>query len=356
MKSFVDMDHTFAGQPARLGVLLQRVDVGRGREELFTDQLPELLSALAEQTRVASIRASNAIEGIEVDEARAERLAGGARFRNRSEREFAGYRDAIDGLMRAEPEPISVPLLLHLHREIFRHVDGHGGEFKRDDNEIVSYESGRRKLIFQPVSKEETPFVTTELVARYLEAQRSQAAHSLVLLGAFVLDLLAIHPVADGNGRLARLATTHELVQLSYGVARYVSIEQQIFETKNAYYASLAESQRDWHDGRHTIWPWLEYFVGTLAETYERFEARVAAARGDEAANKQERVRAYVLHHAPQRFTINDVRKAVPGTSDQTIRLVLNDLKAAEQIKPEGTGRGAGWRRQVTPVTATNAE
>lgn len=65
-----------------------------------------------------------------------------------------------------------------------------------------------------------------ELVARYLGAQRQQVAHPLVLLAAFVLDLLAIHPVADGNGRLARLVTTHELLNLGYGAARYVSLEQ----------------------------------------------------------------------------------------------------------------------------------
>jgi Fic family protein len=347
MKSFVDIDATFSAQPARMGVLLQRVDVGRGREELFTDQLPELLSALAEQTRVASIRASNAIEGINVDADRAERLAGGARFRNRSEREFAGYRDAIDGLMRADPEPLSVPLLLHLHREIFRHVEGHGGDFKRDDNEIVSYESGRRELIFRPVSKDDAPFMTAELVDRYRDAQRRQVAHPVVLLAAFILDLLAIHPVADGNGRLARLATTHELLQLGYGVARYVSVEQQIFETKNAYYAALAESQRNWHGTGHDIWPWTEYLVGILAETYGRFEARVAAVRGDDGASKQERIRVHIRQHASERFTISDVRRAVPGISDQTIRLVLSELKAAGEISPEGSGRGAGWRREL---------
>jgi Fic family protein len=345
MKSFVDIERTFSGQPARLGPLLQRVDVGRGREELFRDQLPELLRALADNARVASIRASNAIEGVEVDDERAERLAGGARFRNRNEREFAGYRDAVDELMAAEPEPITVPLILHYHRQIFQHVDGRGGNFKSDDNAIVSYETGRRRVVFEPVSARETPFVTAELVDRYLAAQAGAAAHPLVLLSAFVLDLLAIHPVADGNGRVARLVTSRELLALGYGVARYVSIEQQIFETKHGYYAALYESQRDWHEGEHTIWPWAEYLVGALADTYQRFEERVAAERGAKGANKQERVRAYVLHHAASRFTIADIRRALPGTSDQTIRLVLAECREAGAIRAEGTGRGAGWVR-----------
>ena len=345
MKSFVDIERTFSGQPARLGPLLQRVDVGRGREELFRDQLPELLRALAENARVAWIRASNAIEGVEVDDERAERLAGGARFRNRNEREFAGYRDAVDELMRAEPEPISVPLILHYHRQIFQHVDGRGGSFKSEDNAIVSYEGGHRHVVFEPVSARETPFMTTELVARYLDAQQSQAAHPLVLLAAFILDLLAIHPVADGNGRVARLVTACELLQLGYGVARYVSIEQQIFETKNGYYAALYESQREWHEGEHTIWPWTEYLASALAETYRRFEDRVVAERGAKGTSKQDRVRAYILQQAASRFTIADIRKAVPGTSDQTIRLVLNACRDAGQIRAEGTGRSAVWVR-----------
>lgn len=57
-----------------------------------------------------------------------------------------------------------------------------------------------------------------------------------MLVGACILDVLAIHPVADGNGRLARLMTTYELISQGYGVARYVSLEQRIYDSKNTYY------------------------------------------------------------------------------------------------------------------------
>jgi len=40
---------------------------------------------------------------------------------------------------------------------------------------------------------------------------------------------------------MARLATTHELLRLGYGVARYVSVEQRIYESKNAYYRALEQ-------------------------------------------------------------------------------------------------------------------
>lgn len=353
MQSFRDVDRTFAGQPARLGNRLARLDVGRGREEMFRDQLPELLRTLAEETRVASITASNAIEGVVVDPARAEVLAAPGverRFRNRNEREFAGYRDAIDQIMHAEHlEPVSLPYMLHLHRELFRYTDEPAGQLKTESNQIGSYEHGHLEIVFEPPPPNRTEYLLRELVARYDAATREEVAHPVMLVGAFVLDFLAIHPVKDGNGRLARLLTTHLLLQRGYGVMRFVSVEQRIFDTKWSYYAALRESQVGWHEGEHQIWPWLTYLVGILGEAYDDFEARVSARRDLAGMSKQARVREYVLRHAAETIRMREIRRALPGVSDQTIRLVLGQLRAEGLIglDPEigARGRQAAWRR-----------
>jgi Fic family protein len=345
--SFIDIDKSFAGQPRELGAVLARIDTGKGREQRFEDQLPELLEQLSEHARIASITASNAIEGVVLSSDRAQRIAEGARrYRNRNEREFAGYRDAIDELMRLDAyEPLSVPFVLHLHRLLFHHADGRGGHLKTDQNLIVSYESGRREIVFTPPPPKDTEFLLTELLSRYDEAKREARTHPLVLIGALILDFLAIHPVADGNGRLARLITTHELLSQGYGVARYVSIEQRVDESKNGYYGSLHESQRDWHGGAHTIWPWASYLARVLADVYDDFEQRVAAAAGENIGNKQERVRNYILRQAPQEFRRRDIERALPGISPATIRLVLAELRDAQKIRPQGSGPGARWHR-----------
>ncbi len=114
-------------------------------------------------------------------------------------------------------EPLTIPFVLHLHRLLFNHADGNGGHLKTDQNLIVSYESGRREVVFTPPPPEETEFLLGELLVRYEDAKREGRTHPLVLIGALILDFLAIHPVADGNGRLARLLTTYEM--LSRGTA-----------------------------------------------------------------------------------------------------------------------------------------
>jgi Fic family protein len=350
MHSFIDLDRTFGDQPRELGAILARVDTARGSERLFEDQRPELLTRLSHDARIESITASNAIEGVVVDSARAERIAdAGPRLRNRNEKEFAGYRDAIDTLMRADgQEPLTVPLLLHLHRLLFHHSGGRGGHLKSEENLIVSYESGRREIVFEPPPPDETEFLLTELLARYEEAKRTGDTHPLVLICALILDLLAIHPVADGNGRLARLTTTHEMLACGYGVARYVSIEQRIYESKHSYYAALYESQRGWRERQHTIWPWTTYLARVVADSYDDFERQIAAA-GEPSGSKQDQVRHYILEEAPPMFSRRQVERALPGISQATIRLVLNELRDDGQIAVEGQGPSAKWRVNSPP-------
>jgi len=349
MKSFQNPDRSFAEMPPSLGLLMKKVDQGSGRQQLYEDQVPELLRRLARQTKVESITASNAIEGVEVDPNRAEALAGQdrPRFRNRSEKEFAGYADALDGLMREDRlATLTVPRLLDLHRKMLAHTDTDGGRLKQEDNLIADREpDGTTRIVFRPPPSRETEGLLSGLCSGYGYTLEQGLVHPLIALSAFVLDLLAIHPVPDGNGRMARLATTHELLRIDYAVARYVSVEQRIYESKNAYYTALEQSQRGWHQGEHSIWPWTEYLVRVLAEAYEDFENRVAAGRGTESGGKQDRIRRWALHEAPTEFRISDVRRALPGVSDPTIRLALRALRDEGLLAAESVGRGARWHR-----------
>ena len=346
MRSFADVDALIGMVPAGVVTHLSVVDAGRGSEALYADQLPGLLKELADAARVESVIASSAIEGIVVEPARAERIVRGAdqRLRVRNEKELAGYRDALDYLFQNDPGELSVGLVLHLHRLLFGRTSGGGGQFKTVDNLVVDrHADGTSSVRFVPTSHQDTPFFMSELVDRYRAEQGAGNHHQALLVGLFALDFLTIHPFVDGNGRLSRLLSTRLLSEVGYAVGRYVSLEGLIYERRDAYYDALATATAGWQDGAHDPWPWLRFFVEVIADAYETFAARAADQRS--AITKQDRVRNYVLNHAGASFEMADVRRAVPGVSDQTVRLVLRELKNAGVVHPSGVGRGTKWVR-----------
>lgn len=347
MRSLGALEALIGQVPAGVVSMLRTIDVGRGSEALYRDQLPGVLQALADRARVASITASSAIEGVVVPSSqRADRIIQrhSGPLRTRSEQELAGYRDALDYLFQQDWRPLNVGLLLHLHRLLFAHTPGGGGRFKAHDNLVVDRAAdGSVVERFSPVAAADTEFYVHELIDRYRAESTKDLHHPVLLVGLFVLDLLVIHPFEDGNGRVARAITNALLADAGYSVVRYVSLEQAIADTADAYYQALLDSTHGWHDGATDPWPWLTYFVDLLAGTYRLFAAGAAAERTP--GTKQDRVREYVLRHAADIFRVSDIRAALPGVSDPTIRIVLDRLRRDGLIIPDGVGRAAVWRR-----------
>jgi fido (protein-threonine AMPylation protein) len=347
VRSFADLSALIGMVPSRVVTQLSAIDFGRGSEALYRDQMPGLLIELADRARVLSITASSAIEGVVVADAdRARRIIDrrATALRNRSEQELAGYRDAQDYLVREDWRPLNAGLILHLHRLLFTLTVMPGGAFKTEDNLVVDRSpDGLTTVRFKPVPAASTPFAVDDLINCYEEAVAAGEHHPVLLSGLFILDLLVIHPFEDGNGRVARLLTGALLGEHGYTVGRYVSLEQAIAESADAYYQALLDSTHGWHEGTADPWPWLNYFTSLLAGTYAVFAGRAAAARTP--GTKQERVREHILRHAPATFRLADIRTAMPGVSDQTIRLVREQLRSEGRVRADGTGRSATWTR-----------
>ena len=75
MRSFAGLDALIGLVPAQIVTRLSAIDFGRGSEALYRDQMPGLLTELADRARVLSITASSAIARVVVADAdRARRI------------------------------------------------------------------------------------------------------------------------------------------------------------------------------------------------------------------------------------------------------------------------------------------
>jgi Fic family protein len=291
----------------------------RGKQDLWIRQKPEVLAVLREQAIVQSAESSNRIEGVTVAADRLRPLVlGRARPRDRSEEELAGYRAALDWIFSRKGAIAIAP-----------------------DNEIIEILAhGGRSVRFVPVTAKKTPAAVEMLCRSYRAACDEEKIPPLLIVATFVFDLLCIHPFRDGNGRVSRLATSLLLQSHGFEVARYISLERLVEESKEEYYRVLKLCSQEWHKGKNEIVPWWNYFLGVVRSGYKEFQRQVESVVARPA--KSDLVRQAVLDPV-ERFTLADMAAQLPAASPQLIKKVLAEMKNAGRVRLTGRGRGARW-------------
>jgi Fic family protein len=326
--------------------LLTDIAEAKGRQDLHARQSPQVLRALREQALVQSAESSNRIEGVTVEPSRLRPLVvGNAHPRDRSEVEVQNYRRALDLVHARAAELAVTPDVLRLLHRTAQEGAGDAGEWKRVNNDIVELRPGQAPRVrFRPVAAGETPAAVEELCLSYRHALDQEKVPPLIAVAALVLDFLCIHPFRDGNGRVSRLLTLLTLYQQGYVVGRYISLERLIEESREDYYEVLRRSSEGWHDGRHDLLPWLNYFLAILYRAYKTFEDRAGEGRSPRGAKTS--LVETAIDRFPGPFGLRDLEHACPGVSRDMIRRVLRDLQKAGKVECLGRGRGARWRKK----------
>ena len=285
---------------------------------------------LEDIARVASVKYSNAIEGIYTTDERIEEMVlRGGTPRNHSEKEIAGYKEVLDRI-HSQHESIAFDreTILSIHGPLSS--DGSDGRsFKDRDNAIISVDSqGKRHITYEPVPASETEEHMEQLILAYDELS-TQGYEPLLYIPCIILDFLCIHPFTDGNGRTSRLLTVLLLHKEGIDVCRYISMDEHIAATKDRYYRALEESSFGWRENRWSYFPFIRYFLQTLLECYIDLDTRFSIVDGRKLDRKQ---------------TVEDViRKSIVPVSKAQIKAVLKDVsvytieKSLKQLLADGT-------------------
>ena len=307
------------------------------------------LTHLIEIARIQSTEASNRIEGIYTSDERLQKLVKAKTTpRNRSEKEIAGYRDVLATIHSShEYIPVKPGMILQLHRDLYKFSGmSFGGSYKTADNVISEEDShGNKHIRFHPVPAWETPEAMEQLCRAYNDLCSSGQYDPLLMIPVFILDVLCIHPFNDGNGRMSRLLTLLLLYRAGYHVGKYISIEQLIERTKDAYYDCLQESSCDWHEAENDYAPFVTYQLGVILAAYREFSDRVKVV--SESTRKPNRVRDIIQGHLGK-ITKAEIMAQCPDVSQTTVQRALNELVKGGEIIKLGGGRYTSytWNRE----------
>lgn len=327
--------------------LVAQIHEYKGKQALFLKQKPATLEKLVEIAKIQSTEASNKIEGIVTTAVRIKQLCDQKTTpRNRDEEEISGYRDALSLIHESyEYIPIKSSYILQLHQVLYRYSQrGIGGRFKNTQNYITEIkESGEQIVRFMPLDPFETPTAIEKMCESFNRETDACEIDPLILIPAFIVDFLCVHPFNDGNGRMSRLLTTLLLYRAGYVVGKYVSLESKIEKTKESYYKALEKSDINWNRGENDITPFIKYILGTVLAAYRDFEQRVILV--EDKASAIDLVRNAV-NNTIGKFTKSDIMELVPSVGKTSVENSLKILIEEGVIGRDGKGKATFYFRK----------
>ena len=317
-----------------------------GKQEMYLKQRPEQLEKLVEIAKIQSTEASNAIEGIVTTNTRIKQLVTEKTTpKNKNEQEIAGYRDVLNIIHESfDAIQITKNYILQLHKILYSHMNNPiAGKTKTVQNYIsATYPDGHVETLFTPLSPTDTPIALENICTEYNRVIGNMEVEPLIAIPTFIHDFLCIHPFNDGNGRMSRLLTTLLLYRCGFYVGKYISLEAKIAKNKDLYYASLNDSQDNWHDGNDNKVPFIKYILGTILSAYKDFEERFNLIETKKSALEIVREATYIKIG---KFTKQDIKELCPSLSISSIEGALRKLIALGEINRVGNGKNICYYR-----------
>ena len=150
----------------------------------------------------------------------------------------------------------------------------------------------------------------------------------------------------DGNGRMSRLLTLLLLYRNDYVVGKYISIEKQISETKEAYYQALAQADLGWHEGTNDPKPFIKYMLGIILKCYREFEDRLTISeKSGKRSTSYDVVKTYV-NNTIGTFTKKNAMENCPSLGSSSVESALKKLVEEGAIIRKGKGRASHYVRK----------
>jgi len=251
-------------------------------------------------------------------------------------------------------QPLSCERLFAWHAAMFptgrsgmhRIVVGAWCEDSKGPMQVVSGPIGREKLHFQAPSADRLAGEMRDFIDW---ANREDGVDMVLRAAVAHLWFVTIHPLDDGNGRIARAIADWALARSENSSQRFYSMSAQIRLERNAYYEILEHTQK----GRLDITEWMAWFLdcldraiaateNTLADVFRkaRFWERAAGKKINE---RQRLMLAKLLDGFEGKLTSTKWAKITKSSQDTAHRDIQGLIDQGLLIKDSGGGRSTSY-------------
>ncbi len=288
----------------RLAKILMAIERFQGTFQARGRLNKKFITELKKTTIITSSGSSTRIEGAILTDAQIKEFVSKgckiSKMSSRSEREVAGYVKALTYIYENYTElEVTEKNIRELHQILTSELttdqlpNKQRGVYKDITNHVVekNLETGDETIWFKTTPPGPmTNVAMKDLITEYAHQKNLNDFPPIILVSAFVVHFLAIHPFRDGNGRLSRLISAWLLLKWGYSWMQFSSHEKVIEDNKENYYLSLHETQSTLQFKKVSYERWFIFFANTLLIQTQIVESLLKKESPVSTMNKNEQI------------------------------------------------------------------
>jgi len=250
-----------------------------------------------------------------------------------------------------DKKPISEKVILKIHKLVTDKTlpAKQSGHYRKGPVYVVRHKYGHpSQVLYTAPDYKKVPKLTADLV-EWINESKKNNINPIIVAGIVHMEIAAIHPFIDGNGRTARALATLVLYERGYDFRRLFALEDYYNKDRPEYYKAI-NLGKTYEERKIDQTIWLVYFVKGFKEEIDDIKSKVtifSSKKLDSDIDSKiylDQDQQKILDFLDQigRITVKDVIDIL-NCPRRTAQLELQKLKKLKIIKQTGKGPSSAY-------------
>lgn len=267
--------------------------------------------------------------------------------------EVKNYLNALKYIEKivANKQLISEKVILKIHKLVTYKTlaPQFSGHYRPGPIYVVRRQFGMpQETLYTGPEAKQVPKLIDDFVA-WLRNSEKEDINPVIVAAIAHLEIAAIYPFNDGNGRTARALATLMLYQQNYDFRRLFALEDYYNTNRSTYYKAINVG-KTYKKRRTDITSWLEYFVKGFKKEIDEVKNKILLLA---TRNVNGKIKSQIYLTLDQlkiidfidqvgRISAKDVENIL-SSPKRTAQLHLQKLKKIKMIKAIGKGKSTSY-------------
>lgn len=267
--------------------------------------------------------------------------------------EVKNYLNALKYIekMVTGKKPITEKVILQIHKLVTNKTLAlqFSGHYRPGPIYVARRRFGMpQETLYTGPDAKQVPKLMADFV-EWLKESEKKDINPVLVAGVAHLEIAAIHPFNDGNGRTARALATLILYQRGYDFRRLFALEDYYNTNRQDYYKAINVGE-NYEKRRTDITSWLEYFTRGFKREIDNVKDKILSLSTHAVDGKiksqiyltPEQLKVIDFLDQVGRISVKDVEDVL-SCPRRTAQLQLQKLKNIKMIKSTGKGKSTAY-------------